>query len=68
MGIRGGCGNKECGASSGICESATFGSGELDKNGYWEYPCFKCARAFEKLCPEYKGRCWPFKKDAKERM
>ena len=59
MGVKGGCENKKCGVSTGICESATFGSGELDDNGYWENPCEECARAFEKLEPEYKGRCWP---------
>ena len=66
MGIKGGCGNKECNVSTGICESLTFGSGELDDYGYWEKPCEKCARAFEKLEPEYKGRCWPFGKNKNE--
>ncbi len=27
-------------------------------NGYWEFPCHLCARAFEKAHPEY-GPCWP---------
>ena len=57
MGIREGCSNPECCASTGICGSATFGSGELDKYGYWEFPCNECARAYEALYPgEY---AWP---------
>lgn len=52
------CG-KKCGASTGICGSITFGSGELDTNGYWEFPCFACARDFEKAHPEHSS-CWPF--------
>lgn len=54
-----GCGDPSCGASTGICESLTFGSGELDDNGYWEKPCAPCARDHERLHPE-DGRCWPF--------
>jgi len=48
-----------CGASTGICDSITFGTGELDENGYFEHPCPVCARAFEKQFPD-KGPCWPF--------
>jgi hypothetical protein len=37
------CGNPECSCSTGIHGGLTFGSGELDHNGYWEYPCRECA-------------------------
>jgi len=53
------CGNHECAVSTGICESLTYGSGELDPNGYWEFPCNTCARAAELRHPE-SGSCWPF--------
>jgi hypothetical protein len=56
------CGHPDCGVSTGICGSLTFGRGELDKNGYWEEPCYICARAAEKKFPE-EGRCWPFEED-----
>ena len=46
------CGNLLCGVSTGICGGLTFGSGKLDDNGYWEFPCYTCAREFEKRCPE----------------
>lgn len=36
------CGNHLCSSSSGICESATFGWGELSDLGYWEFPCRYC--------------------------
>jgi hypothetical protein len=60
--IRGGCGDEDCGVSTGIVdEELTFGSGELDEHGYWELPCAKCARAYERLNPKA-GSCWPFAK------
>jgi len=40
------CENSECGVSTGICGKPTFGSGELDNNGYWEWPCLLCADAY----------------------
>jgi hypothetical protein len=52
------CGNPECGVSTGIHGALTFGSGELDPNGFWEHPCAKCARENERLYPE-DGSCWP---------
>jgi hypothetical protein len=55
------CGNPECSVSTGICDSLTFGSGEVDFYGYWEKPCSICARAHEEKHPKY-GECWPFKK------
>lgn len=51
--------NHNCKISMGVCESFTFGDGELDYYGYWEKPCPECARAHEKQFPE-QGRCWPF--------
>ena len=57
------CGNLECCASSAIDDSITFGWGELDDHGYWEYGCAICARDFENTHPEY-GMCWPFSKNS----
>ena len=54
------CGNFECKVSIGIHEGYTFGSSELDGLGYWEIPCYECARAFEIIHPGDKA--WPFKK------
>lgn len=53
------CGNPKCGVSTGICERPTFGSGELDSNGYWEVPCSVCARAWEAKNGLEEGQCWP---------
>lgn len=66
-------GHENCGVSTGIHECLTFGSGKLDKNGFWEIPCYECARNYEKQNP-YSGPCWPhtdeqfkiFKKNNKE--
>lgn len=41
------CGNPECGISTGICGSITAGTGKLDFNGYWEFPCYICPKKFE---------------------
>jgi hypothetical protein len=62
MAIDGGCGNPDCGASSTILETPSFGRGELDPNGFWEFPCAACARAWEKLYPE--DEAWPFREDS----
>jgi hypothetical protein len=51
--------NHGCFVSTGICGSLTFGSGQLDHNGYWERPCGICARTHEIKHPE-DGPCWPF--------
>jgi hypothetical protein len=48
-----------CKVSRGIHDELTFGEGELDEFGYWEYPCYECARAWERKYPE-DGPCWPF--------
>ena len=45
------CGNPNCSVSTGICGSQTFGSGELDDNGYWEHPCGACERQHAGLPP-----------------
>ena len=62
------CGNWDCHISTGIhedspkCLGLTFGSGELDKYGYWEDPCWICARDWEKKNPNH-GPCWPFSEE-----
>lgn len=53
-----GCGQPECGTSTGICGKLTFGTGILDDYGYWSQPCDVCARAWEEEHPE-DGPCWP---------
>ena len=52
------CGNPECAASS-FEDIPTFGSGEMDQYGFFEKPCWICARKFEELEPGM-GPCWPF--------
>ncbi len=47
-----------CRVSTGIHYFLTFGTGELDDNGFWENGCAECARAFEKQFPKC-GACWP---------
>ena len=44
-----GCEREECCASTGICGSATFGTGKLSDNGYWEYPCEICKQAWDAM-------------------
>ena len=44
--------------STGIDGRLTFGHGKLDEHGYWEKPCYFCAREHEKNFPE-DGECWP---------
>ena len=51
-------GHSRCGASSTIMDTLSFGTGELDVNGFWEHPCVECARAYEQQFPEA-GECWP---------
>jgi len=41
-----GCGREECGASTGIDGSTTFGTGKLDDSGYWEHLCEICRQTF----------------------
>lgn len=65
-----------CSASTGIHESfdadgsagnpwgLTFGSGNLDRLGYWERPCYDCARWHEQEDGVPFGSYWPIKKEA----
>jgi hypothetical protein len=41
-----GCERPECASSSGIDGSTTFGTGKLDANGFWEFPCEECGNAW----------------------
>lgn len=41
------CGNPKCSCSTGIHDGLTFGSGELSTGGYWQFPCYVCARAWD---------------------
>ncbi len=47
-----------CHISTGIHDCLTFGTGKLDGHGFWEHPCYACARAHEDQFPE-DGPCWP---------
>lgn len=49
LGVPQKCKNLKCGVSTGICGSTTCGSGKLDPNGYWEYPCTACERYYNYL-------------------
>lgn len=49
----------QCGISAGIHGGITVGQGKLDHNGYWEKPCYICARKLEKEHPE-DYPVWPF--------
>jgi len=48
-----------CHVSTGIHDGLTFGTGKLDEHGFWDRPCYECARAHEQQFPE-DGPCWPF--------
>jgi hypothetical protein len=50
--------HKECAVSTGIHDGPTIGHGKLDSNGFWEFPCYECARVYEQHTGE---KCWPFK-------
>jgi len=53
---------RKCNVSTGIHGGLTFGGGKLNSNGYWEIPCYECARKHEKLYPDdifRYGECWP---------
>jgi hypothetical protein len=51
-------GHEGCKVSMGIHECLTFGTGKLSDSGFWEYPCWECAREHERQFPEC-GPCWP---------
>lgn len=56
--------------SSTIYECYSFGYGELDDFGFWEHPCYECARAFAKQFPELFPNgddCWPHTKEYLEK-
>lgn len=36
------CGNALCGRSTSIADTVTAGTGELDRHGFWEFPCTTC--------------------------
>lgn len=50
-----------CTWSTGIHEGLTVGQGDIDFNGFWEIPCYECARNHERKYPE-DGSIWPFEK------
>jgi len=56
MAIKGGCGRSECCASTGIDDNPTFGTGKLDENGFWEFPCNACLNADRKFRAEERAR------------
>lgn len=51
--------HSKCSYSEGIHDGITVGQGNLDKHGYWEFPCYECARKVEQKHPEYYP-VWPF--------
>lgn len=54
------CGTPDCGVSTAIDdETLTFGRGNLDEWGYWEFPCAACAAAYQEKDP--KRPVWPVK-------
>lgn len=53
------CGNPKCGGSTNIAEDASFGHGELDECGFWEFPCPVCARDYEREHPN--ENAWPYR-------
>ncbi len=40
------CGNVECRSSTSIGGGLTFGYGELDNNGFFEFPCRICSKTW----------------------
>lgn len=58
------CGITGCSISTGICGRLTFGSGDLDPNGYWEFACRLCAADHAKEHKEYEEEVWPTEKDS----
>lgn len=60
-------GHEHCKVSSGIHDCLTFGSGDLSDCGFWEHPCWECAREHERQFPEC-GHCWPHTPEQLEAM
>jgi hypothetical protein len=51
-------GRTDCGTSTSIDDvTLTFGGGNLDEWGFWQFPCAPCAEDFKKANPQYK--VWP---------
>lgn len=60
------CENPDCSISTGyFMDELTFGSGVLDDFGYWEKPCYPCARAWETTHPG--SECWPYRETSQHR-
>lgn len=56
------CGRHDCAVSTSIDDvTLTFGGGDLDEYGYWQFPCAICAEAYQKDHPDQP--VWP-RKDA----
>ena len=53
----------QCMVSTGIHEDLTFGTGNLDANGFWEHGCEACARRSEIRDGKRRGSYWPFPTD-----
>jgi hypothetical protein len=49
-----------CSCSTGIHDGLTFGSGQLDDYGFWENPCWECARWHEQQDGKPVNTYWPF--------
>ncbi|HUI92398.1 MAG TPA: hypothetical protein VLX68_09155 [Chitinivibrionales bacterium] len=52
-------GHEKCCTSHGSHGNVAHGSGKLDDHGYWEFPCYECAREWERQFP-MSGSAWPF--------
>ena len=69
------CGDRKCKVSTGIHDGFTFGSGELNDLGFWEFPCAICIdhwnvegapEAIEEMIREFqKLNCWSRKETLK---
>lgn len=43
-----GCCREDCSSSTSVMGVLTFGTGELDDNGYWQHPCRQCEWAWHR--------------------
>ena len=57
--------HSKCCWSTGIHDGLTVGQGEINVHGYWERPCYHCARKEEKKNPKF-GPVWPFKDEGSD--
>ncbi len=63
------CGDHRCGTSTGIDEQLTFGHGELNEFGFWEFECKVCEDEWltnrapelreEMIQESQRENCWP---------